>query len=77
MEFTIKRTSGGIPCENAVQKFNPNVWVVEIDSLGKLLDLVAREERVIIKECGNFTKCGWVHTGWELEIYDDYREWHC
>jgi hypothetical protein len=51
MEFIIRRTGGGIPFEGARQKFNPNVWVVEIDSLRGLLDLALQcGDDIIIKE---------------------------
>ena len=74
MLFRVYRTScwGGSeakPCENAIFNKEEEEWVVEINSLEELLELIEeQDEDIIIK-----TK----RSGYSfqtIEIYDDYRE---
>ncbi len=63
MKFYIKRTSQrdvGPPCEEA--KFEDDFWFVEIEKLEDLQRFVATHGDCIVKD------------GYEIEIYDDYRE---
>lgn len=69
MKFIARRTSKGLgePCEEAEWDSHLRDWVIEINSLEKLLEFQRKHGNLIIKESLKYSEL-------TIEIYDSWRE---